>query len=471
MAGEDDRLRASRTPARSSRYSGGSRTSTPGRSARWRPRQSRRSRAELEHDHRDGRSGMPYFLRTLDLRDQLRARLAAVVAAEPLQVALTASTTDGCNIVLAGLGLSPDDEIVTTTDEHFGLLGPLHASGARIVVVDPDPDAIRAAVTPRTRLLALSQVIWTTGRILPVRELRADTGVPSSSTGHSRWARYRSTSPGSTSSRSPGRSGLRARTRRARSSSLIRKGFGSRRRATSPRRAYEPTGSFEPRPEQRASSRTGGRLPRSPACLPPSTRARRGLSSMRPLWPPLPGTARLPRRGASPRARAPPSLRSARRATPTEVVETLFAAGVHVREIPRAGLIRVSCGWWTSNDDLERLVAALPLNRRGGCRCGRLRYSIEGPVRDILVCHCTACRAATGGAWAASAVERRHLVVEDPLAVRWEESQDSEHGASRGACVSCGTVVFWDAPARDTVSLGASTLVDSRDLPRWPTSG
>ena len=86
-------------------------------------------------------------------------------------------------------------------------------------------------------------------------------------------------------------------------------------------------------------------------------------------------------------------------------------------------------------------------------------------MRDILVCHCTACRAATGGAWAASAAERRHLVVEDPSAVTWEESQDSEHDASRGACVSCGTVVFWDAPARDTVSLGASTLVDSRDLP------
>ena len=95
------------------------------------------------------------------------------------------STTDGCNIVVAGLGLGPDDEIVTTTDEHFGLLGALGASGARVVVVEPEPDAILAAVTPRTRLLALSQVLWTTGRVLPVRELRAETG-------HSR-ARRRST--------------------------------------------------------------------------------------------------------------------------------------------------------------------------------------------------------------------------------------------------------------------------------------
>ncbi len=98
---------------------------------------------------------MPYFRACMELREQVRARLAAFVSADPLHVALTASTTDGCNIVLAGLGLGPDDEIVTTTDEHFGLLGALGASGARVVVVDPDPDAIRAAVTPRTRLLAL----------------------------------------------------------------------------------------------------------------------------------------------------------------------------------------------------------------------------------------------------------------------------------------------------------------------------
>ena len=39
-------------------------------------------------------------------------------------------------------------------------------------------EAILAAVTPRTRLLALSHVLWTTGRALPVRELREQTGVP-----------------------------------------------------------------------------------------------------------------------------------------------------------------------------------------------------------------------------------------------------------------------------------------------------
>ena len=44
---------------------------------------------------------------------------------------------------------------------------------------------------------------------------------------------------------------------------------------------------------------------------------------------------------------------------PAEVVKRLHAADVHVRELPRRGLVRVSCGWWTSDDDLDRLVAAL----------------------------------------------------------------------------------------------------------------
>ena len=44
---------------------------------------------------------------------------------------------------------------------------------------------------------------------------------------------------------------------------------------------------------------------------------------------------------------------------PADVVSRLAAADVHVRELPGRGLVRVSCGWWTSDDDLDRLVAAL----------------------------------------------------------------------------------------------------------------
>ena len=44
---------------------------------------------------------------------------------------------------------------------------------------------------------------------------------------------------------------------------------------------------------------------------------------------------------------------------PPALVATLFDAGVVVRDLPGTGLVRVSCGWWTNEDDLERLVAAL----------------------------------------------------------------------------------------------------------------
>ena len=135
-------------------------------------------RAQLDAELAEGRFGKEYFERMLALRTAARAGLASLVGASPEQVSLTGSTTDGCNIVLAGLGLGPADEIVTTREEHFGLLGPVHASGARVIVVDADPDAILGAVTPRTRLLALSHVLWTTGHVLPVRELREETGVP-----------------------------------------------------------------------------------------------------------------------------------------------------------------------------------------------------------------------------------------------------------------------------------------------------
>jgi selenocysteine lyase/cysteine desulfurase len=43
-----------------------------------------------------------------------------------------------------------------------------------------------------------------------------------------------------------------------------------------------------------------------------------------------------------------------------ELVRRLYDQGVVVRDVPGQGWIRVSCGWWTSDEDLERLVGGLP---------------------------------------------------------------------------------------------------------------
>jgi L-cysteine/cystine lyase len=142
--------------------------------------------AELERwETENGRGGRAYFEQMLGLRERVRAQLAEEVGVAPERVALTESTTQGVHIVVTGLGLRPEDEVVTTDLEHFGLTGPLIASGARINVVRLRDrpaaegfDAIRGAVTPRTRLVALSHVSWLDGRLLPWRELREETGLP-----------------------------------------------------------------------------------------------------------------------------------------------------------------------------------------------------------------------------------------------------------------------------------------------------
>ena len=126
-------------------------------------------------DQELGRGGKKWFDSVLELRARVRERLAAAIGAPADRLALTRSTTDGCNIVLAGFPLEAGDEVVTTDSEHPGLLAPLHATGAHVRVADV---TILAAITPRTRLLALSHVIWTTGQVIPVHELKAETGLP-----------------------------------------------------------------------------------------------------------------------------------------------------------------------------------------------------------------------------------------------------------------------------------------------------
>ena len=44
---------------------------------------------------------------------------------------------------------------------------------------------------------------------------------------------------------------------------------------------------------------------------------------------------------------------------PSETVQRLAARDVVVREIPGSGLVRASAGWWTSEDDLGRLLDGL----------------------------------------------------------------------------------------------------------------
>lgn len=316
-------------------------------------------RVELERDFEEGRSGDPYFQRTLALRSELRQEIAALVGADPSQVALTSSTTDGCNIVLGGLSLSAEDEVVTTTDEHFGLLGPLGASAARVIVCEPDPERIVAAVTPRTRLVAVSQVLWTTGRVLPVRELRERCGVPVLVDGAQSVGAVPVDAGGLDFLTVPGQKWLCGPD----ATGALVVADPERLRVAAPsyfsQQGYAPDGSFSPRegaarfePNWWPASSLGGLL----AAL----RGRPAWAFERPA-----ATAERCRALLAPLVEViVPEERSTLVAfrpegEPAALVTRLAGVGVHVREIPGSGLVRVSCGWWTSDSDLERLVDGL----------------------------------------------------------------------------------------------------------------
>jgi L-cysteine/cystine lyase len=136
---------------------------------------------ELEH----GRGGRAYFDEMLATRVRVRDLLAGQIGAPAANVALTQSTTQGVHVVVIGLGLGPDDAVVTTDAEHFGLTGPLLASGARLQIAkvrdaraDDVFELVRAQITPQSRLIAISAVSWIDGTIFPWRELQEASGLP-----------------------------------------------------------------------------------------------------------------------------------------------------------------------------------------------------------------------------------------------------------------------------------------------------
>ena len=98
------------------------------------------------------------------------------------------------------------------------------------------------------------------------------------------------------------------------------------------------------------------------------------------------------------------------------------------------------------------------MSASGGCLCGGVRYEVRGPLRDVLICHCEECRRWHGHFSAFTAVHRKDLALVDAAPLRWVNSRDSEAGARRGFCGDCGSSLFWDAPARPTISIAAGTL-------------
>jgi L-cysteine/cystine lyase len=126
-----------------------------------------------------GRAKIDGFIAFMDRMAEARSSVAAALVADPDDIALTHSTTDGINLVLSALPWERGDRVVTTNQEHPGVLGPLQALrdrlGVEVETVDigdgGDPQlvvaGIRRALERPARAVVVSHVLWTTGAILP----------------------------------------------------------------------------------------------------------------------------------------------------------------------------------------------------------------------------------------------------------------------------------------------------------------
>jgi L-cysteine/cystine lyase len=322
--------------------------------------------AEQRRALEEGRIDGPRFERYLEDRPRAREAFARVLGVAAGNVALTTSTGESCNVVLNGLELREGDEVVTTDSEHFGLIGPLVVSPptVRVARLRDRPaaearTAILDLVGERTKLIALSDVTWISGHRLPWRELRDETGLPvlvdgAQSAGaipvdadaadfYTVSAQKWLCGPDLTGAlyvREPDRLGL------AQPSYLSQ-------------REYDlVAATFEP---QEGAARFDTHF--TPL---PSIAGLLAAFDLHPEW----GFERARQTAMTCRELliehfdvvtepGHATLVSFRVDEPEKTVARLAEAGVIVRHLPGTGLVRVSCGWWTSDDDLERLIAAL----------------------------------------------------------------------------------------------------------------
>jgi hypothetical protein len=94
----------------------------------------------------------------------------------------------------------------------------------------------------------------------------------------------------------------------------------------------------------------------------------------------------------------------------------------------------------------------------GRCICGAVAFEVNGPLRDVILCHCTECRRWAGHVWAATSARFDDLSFTEDRGLRWIDSPDSAQDARRGFCAECGSSLFWQVPGAEQVSIAAGCL-------------
>jgi cysteine desulfurase / selenocysteine lyase len=128
-----------------------------------------------------GRAGHKMALASEHVLDDGRHRLNRFFNGRgPERFVFTLNCTDALNMAFKGV-LEPGDHVITTDLEHNSISRPLRAmeKAGKITLTrvtadgggTVNPDAIRAAITPKTRLVAMTHASNVVGTIQPVTEI------------------------------------------------------------------------------------------------------------------------------------------------------------------------------------------------------------------------------------------------------------------------------------------------------------
>jgi selenocysteine lyase/cysteine desulfurase len=119
-------------------------------------------------------------------REGVRARLAQTFGVDPEEVAITRNASESLQICQFGFDLAPGDEVLTTTQDYPRMITTFkqreRREGIKLVqfpIPTPceDPGEIvrrfEQHITPRTKMILVSHVVFLTGQVLPVAEVAA----------------------------------------------------------------------------------------------------------------------------------------------------------------------------------------------------------------------------------------------------------------------------------------------------------
>lgn len=116
--------------------------------------------------------------------ENVRIRLARAFGCQPEEMAITRNASEALEICLFGLDFTPGDEVLTTDQDYPRMITTLQQRERRDAIklvqvpVPPAPksqkevvEAFERGLTPRTKMILVSHVVFMTGQINPVRDI------------------------------------------------------------------------------------------------------------------------------------------------------------------------------------------------------------------------------------------------------------------------------------------------------------